>query len=84
MENKFPVINLNCSNIAPKLKWEKSIKKAKEGNWVLYLDSSNNEEDRVGSRWVLYGGKIQGKEGMRKLATVWDGEIKAIAEALTT
>ena len=26
---------------------------------------------------------IKGKVGLGKLATVWDGEIKAIAEALT-
>lgn len=47
------------------------------------MDGSKNEEGRVASEWVLHGGKIQGKEGLRKLATVWDGEIEVIAEALT-
>ena len=32
---------------------------------------------------MSHGGKIQGKEGLRKLATVWDGEVKAEAEALS-
>ena len=83
IKNKVLEIDLNCSAIAPKAKWEKSIERVKEGNWVLYLDDSKNKEGRVESGWVSYRGKIQGKEGMESLATVWDGEIKVIAEALT-
>ena len=51
-------MNLNCSAIAPKAKWDKSIERVKYGNWVLYSDSSMNEEGRVGSRWVLYREKV--------------------------
>ena len=82
-KGEVPEINLNCSATASKAKWERSIERVKEENWVLYSNGSKNEERRVGSGWVSHGGKIQGKIGLGKLATVWDGEIKAIAEALT-
>ena len=82
-KNKVPEIDLNCSAIFPKSKWEKSIERVKEGNWILYMDGSKSEEGRVGGGWVSHGGKIQGKAGLGKLATVWDGEIKGIAEGLT-
>ena len=42
-------INLNCSAIAPSSKWEKSIERVKEDNWVFYSDGSKNEEGRVRS-----------------------------------
>ena len=83
MKNGVPEISLNCSPTDPKAKWERNIEKAKEGNWVLYSDGSKNEEGRVGSGWVSHGGKIEGKEGLGKLATVWDGEVKTVAEALS-
>ena len=69
-KNCVPEINLNCSSTAAKSKWEKNIERVKEGNWVLYSDSSKNEEGRVGSMWVSHGGKIQRKESLRKLAMV--------------
>ena len=81
MKNNIPEISLNCSSTALKSKWEKSIERVKD-NWVLYSDGSKNEEGRVGSDWVSHGGKIEGKEGLGKLATVWDGEVKVVAEAL--
>ena len=81
-KTKVPKINLNCSTTAPKSKWEKCIKRTKQGNWILYSDGSKHTEARVGSVWVLHSGKIQGQQGMGKLAKVWNGEIKGIAEAL--
>ena len=56
--NKVSEINLNCSNSSPKLKWENSIERAKEGNWILYINSSKNDEGRVESGWMSHGGKI--------------------------
>ena len=70
VKNIVSEINLNCSTNATCSKWEKSIERVKEGNWVLYSDGSKNEKGRVGSEWVSHRGKIQGKVGLRKLATV--------------
>ena len=81
-KGEVPEINLNRSATASKAKWEKSIDRIKEGNWFIYSNRSKNEEGRVRSGWILYGGKIQGKKYLGKLATVWDGEIKVIAEEL--
>ena len=58
------------------------MERVKEGNWILYIDSSKNEEGRVRSRWVLYGETMQKKEGMGKLVTVWEEEIKGVVEVL--
>ena len=58
VKNYVPEINLNCSSTAPKSKWEDSIERIKEDNWVLYSDSSKSEKGRVGSGWVSHGGKI--------------------------
>ena len=82
-KNHVLKINLNCSSTASRSKQEKNIERAKEGNWVLYSDGSKNKEGRVGSGWVSHRGKIQGKEGLGKLATVWDREVKVVAEALS-
>ena len=51
-------INLNYSVNTPKAKWEKSIERVKEGNWVLYSDSSKNDGEKVGSGWVSYRERI--------------------------
>ena len=37
----------------------------------------------MASGWVSHKGKIQRKKGLGKLATVWDGEVKAVAEAIS-
>ena len=34
-KNDIPEITLNCLAIASKVKWEESIERVKEGNWVL-------------------------------------------------
>ena len=61
---------MNCSVIATKSKWEKSMERVKKDNWVICFDGSKNEEGRVGSGWVSHGGKIQRNVGLEKLATV--------------
>ena len=81
MKNIVPEINLNCSTINSKAKWERNIERVKEDNWGLYSDSSKNEEGKVGSRWVFHRGKIQRKEGLGKLVIVWDSKIKAVVGA---
>ena len=48
------------------------------------MDGRKNEERRVDGGWDLYGERIQRKAGLGKIATLWDGEIKGIAEALTS
>ena len=83
VKNIVSEINLNCSATATKSEWEKNIERAKENNWIFYSDSSQNEKGRVGSGWVSHNGRIKRKVGLGKLATVYDGEVKAIREALT-
>ena len=41
-KNIVQKINLNCSAIASKSKWEKSIERVKEDNWIMCFDSSKN------------------------------------------
>ena len=52
--NIFLEIDLNCSTTAPVSKWQKSIGKVKEDNWVLYSDGSKNQKGRVGSECVSH------------------------------
>ena len=49
IKNEIPKIHLNCSAIALRGKWKRSIERVKERNWVLHSDGSNNKEGRVGS-----------------------------------
>ena len=42
-KNIVPEINLNCSATTLKEKWQKSIKRVKEDNWVLYSNGSKNK-----------------------------------------
>ena len=48
VKNEVSEIDLNCSAIALKSKWKKSIEKAKEGHWVFYSDGSNSKGGEVG------------------------------------
>ena len=73
---------MKCSANAPKRKWEKSIEKAKERNWVFYSDSSKNKEGRVGYGWMSHERKFEVKKGLGKLATVQNEEIKEVTKAL--
>ena len=47
-KNEVPEIDLNCLAVSPKPKWEKSIERVKEGNWILFTDGSKSEEGKVG------------------------------------
>jgi len=52
--------------------WELAINEARKESIGVFTDGSMNE-GRVGGGWHVEG--VGGwKEGMRKLATVWDGE----------
>ena len=46
------------------------------------MDSSNTKEDRVRCGSVLYEGKIEGQERLRKIAILLYGQLKGVAEAL--
>ena len=69
-KNEILEVSLNCLATASKSKWEKSMEKAKEGNWVLYTDSSRKEEVGVEEGWVSHNEKVQGRAGLGKLAIV--------------
>ena len=49
VNNEVPEINLNCSTTTSMSKWEETIERVKEGNWVIYSDGSKNEEGKVSS-----------------------------------
>ena len=57
-KNQVLVIHLNCLAIFAKAKWQKSIKRVKERNWILYMNGSKSKEKQAGGGWVLYGGKL--------------------------
>ena len=55
-------------------KWELAINEAREELIGVFTDSSMSEEGRVGGGWHVEG-LAGSKEGMGKLATVWDREV---------
>ena len=81
-KNEIPEIELKYSATASKSKQESSIEKAKEGNWILYIDGSKSEKRKVSGGYASYRRNIQGQVELGKLVTVWDEKIKEIAEGI--
>ena len=55
-------------------KWELAINEAREESIGVFTGGSMSEEGRVGGGWHVEG-LAGSKEGLGKLATVWDGEV---------
>ena len=61
--------------------WEWAIKEAGEGRLVVYTDGSRDSGGRVGGGWHAPGNGA-GSVAVGNIATVWDGEVAGIRQAL--
>ena len=61
--------------------WERAIKEAGERRLVVYTDSSRDSDGRVGGGWHASGNGA-GSVAVGSIATVWDGEVASIPQAL--
>ena len=61
--------------------WERAIKEAGEGRLVVYTDGSRDGGGQVGGGWyALENGA--GSVAVGSFATVWDGEVAGVRQAL--
>ena len=61
--------------------WERVIKEAGEGRLVVYTDGSRDGDGRVRGGWHALGNGA-GSIAVGSIATVWDGEVAGIRQAL--
>ena len=75
------VIDLGpCKSSSPAV-WEWAIREAGEGRLVVYTDASRDPGGRVGGGWHAPGNRA-GSVAVGNIATVWDGEVAWIRQAL--
>jgi len=73
-KGEIPGVKLQVNKDSKADNWELAINKAREESIGVFTDGSMNEEGRVGGEWHVEG-LAGGKEGLGRLATVWDGEV---------
>lgn len=76
---EIPEVKLRANVESNVYKWELAIHKAREDSVGILTDGSMSEEGRVGGGWH-FEGLGEWKEGVGKLATVWDGEVVRMRE----
>ena len=69
-----------CKSSTPEL-WEQAIKDTSQRRLVVYTDSSKDGDGRVGGGWHAPGNGA-GSVAVGSIATVWDGEVAGIRQAL--
>ena len=69
-----------CKSATPEV-WERAIKEASEGRLVVYTDGSRDLDGRVGGGWHAAENGA-GSVAVGSIATVWDGEVAGIRQAL--
>ena len=69
-----------CKSSTPEV-WERAIKEAGEGKLVVYTDGSRDIGGQGGGRWYAPGNGA-GSVAVGSIATVWDGEVAGIRQAL--
>jgi len=80
-KGEIPEVKLQANKDLKADKWELVISEAREESIGVFTNSSMSEEGRVGSGWHVEG-LAGSKEGMGKLAMVWDGEIAGMQEGI--
>ena len=75
------VVDLGPSNSSTCAVWERAIRKAGERRLVVYTDGSRDSDGRVGGGWHAPG-EGAGSVAVGSIATVWDGEVAGIRQAL--
>ena len=75
------VVDLGPSKSSTSAVWERAISEAGERRFVLYTDGSRDSDGRVGGGWHALGNGA-GSVASGSIATVWDGEVAGIRQAL--
>ena len=75
------VVDLGLCKTSTTIAWEEAISNAAGGKLVGYTDGSRNEDGRDGGGWYADGNGA-GSVAVDDVATVWDGEIAGIRQAL--
>ena len=75
------VVDLGQCKTSTSIAWEEAISNAAGGKLVVYTDGSRDEDGRVGGGWYANGNRA-GSVAVGDVATVWDGKIAGIRQAL--
>ena len=75
------VVDLGPSKSSTCAIWERAIKEAGDQRLVVYTDGSRDSDGRVGGGWHAPGNGA-GSVTVGSIATLWDGEMAGIPQAL--
>ena len=75
------VVNLGPSKSSTCAVWEQAIREAGERRLVVYTDGSRDSDGQIGGGWHAPGNGA-GSVAVGSIATVWDGEVAGIRQAL--
>ena len=78
---RVDVVDLGPSKSSTCAVWERAIREAGDRRLVVYTDSSRDSDGRVGGGWHAPGNGA-GSVAVGSIATVWDGEVAGIRQAL--
>ena len=78
---RVDVVDLGPSKSSTCAVWEWAIGEAGERRLVVYTDGSRDSDGRVGVGWHAPGNGA-GRVAVGSIATVWDGEVAGIRQAL--
>ena len=81
---EVPEVKLQAQADSKAEVWQEAINEARESCEAIgiYTDGSMSEEGVVGAGWYVEGGKKSGGVTLKKIATVWDGEVCGVRGAL--
>ena len=80
-QESVDVVDLGPCKSSTSEVWEWAIKEAGERTSVVYTDGSGDRDGRVGGGWHAPGDGA-GSVAVGSIATVWDGEVAGIRQAL--
>ena len=78
---RVDVIDLVPSKSSTSVVWERAMREAGERRLVVYTDGCRDRDGRVGGRWHAPGNGA-GSIAVGSIATMWDGEVAGIRQAL--
>ena len=78
---RVDVVNLRPCKSSASAVWEQEIREAGEQRLVVYINGSRDSDGRVGGGWHASGNGA-GSVTVGNIATVWDGEVAGIPQAL--
>ncbi|KAF8463325.1 hypothetical protein BDZ91DRAFT_796479 [Kalaharituber pfeilii] len=85
LQADIEVIDLKLCKEDTPAKWEKAINEAKSDSVAISTDGSRSEEGGVGGGWCwrqVVAGESEGSRWVGTKATVWDGEVSGMKNAV--